>query len=385
MSRARVLLVVSDQQDLLCRGCESLLGACGVTVRMTANSAEALSLARESDLVGMILEMSGSGRDRARALKVLAQKNPKTPAILLVESSGGGPAVSIASPGIVDCLVEPIGPDDLLIALYGLLCRLDVFPSDAVSKIPATLQVRRVGSDRYHFWNESWWRLADHGLATVGSIPSASHRDGIGSLCLPRVGDVIYQGLPLAIVHCEGLPPQIVPSPLSGLVLSVNPDLEDSVDGLMREPCGRGWIAVVCPTRLSSEAPSCGQRNVVLVSRDPIAASEQSRQMASLGCEVIIVSCWPEAAQVLWDRDHTILVLDAVSLGGEGPEIASRFRSTAPGMRVVVVAASGACCESEYRRQNVFYYALNPFADGEIIDILEGAFRPRSIAAETCE
>jgi hypothetical protein len=42
---------------------------------------------------------------------------------------------------------------------------------------------------------------------------------------------------------------------------------------------------------------------------------------------------------------------------------------------MVVVASPGASYEAEYRRLNVFFYAVEPFADGEIADILEAAFR----------
>ena len=60
-------------------------------------------------------------------------------------------------------------------------------------------------------------------------------------------------------------------------------------------------------------------------------------QLASLDCRATTVSGWPEVAQSLWNRDTTILVLDAASLGEQGPAIAMSIRSMAPETRVVIL------------------------------------------------
>ncbi len=41
----------------------------------------------------------------------------------------------------------------------------------------------------------------------------------IEAVRLPRIGEVVYQGLPLAAVTVAGQAPQAIPAPLSGVVV----------------------------------------------------------------------------------------------------------------------------------------------------------------------
>jgi hypothetical protein len=45
-----------------------------------------------------------------------------------------------------------------------------------------------------------------------------------------------------------------------------------------------------------------------------------------------------------------------------------------PSARIVVLSAPGGAGETAYRKHKIFYYAVEPFADNEIADILAGVF-----------
>jgi len=77
----------------------------------------------------------------------------------------------------------------------------------------------------------------------------------------------------------------------------------------------------------------------------------------------------------LSDPEGAIVLLDAASLGADGPAIAGQVNVKAPAMRIVVAASPGDRWETEYRKHRIFYYAVTPFADNEIADILDAAFR----------
>lgn len=386
MPGKRELLVVADQGDVLCNPCMAMLDACRVRVLTASTTSEAINLARR-DLLGIILSISGSGHARDRGLRVLAQKRPEISTILLVDTSSHGTAGSLASPGITDRFIEPVNPEDLAQALWRLLhCKgliPDCPPLPPLSETDSCINGPEAGWREYSFLDESWFRLTDDGLAVVGVLLPLGERAGFRSLSLPQAGDMVYQGLPLAYAHPEAGPPRLIVAPLSGVVVAVNRDLETSAKPLLDDPCGRGWIAMICPTRSDTETKICRPRNVILINRDGKTAAQQRLRMCRLGCDVRIVRDWPEAAQAMWDRNNTIIVLDSASLAGEGPGIAGRLRSLAPEMRLVVVASAGACFEIEYRRQNVYFYAIEPFADGEIADILVAAFRPGGEAQVT--
>ncbi len=426
MADERILLVVTDEQDLLWPACRNLLEACSVTIRTASSSGEALDVAARHDLVGIVLKMSGSAQDRGRCLKVLAQKRPETPTILVADPAGHSSAVSIASPGIVDCLVEPVSPEDFTQALWRLLCRRDAFSASRFFSTGSAANISGTGSGECRFLRNAWARPVEHGMAFVGVVPSLANQcsagsagpSWVGDVCapdrgykspkadlaaggpllhrgrgcelvlpamLPRVGDVVYQGLPLCCMPAENSPRQLVASPLSGVVVAVNEALETEAELLPAEPCGRGWVALLCPTRSGTEMNRCRPRHVILVGGDSASTLRQASQLALLGCRVTVVRGWAQAVETLCDRNNTIIVLDAGSLGEKGPVIAAGLRSQVPEVRMIVVAPPGACFETEYRRLNVFFYAIEPFADGEIADILDAAFRQPVGAMEGCD
>ena len=71
-----------------------------------------------------------------------------------------------------------------------------------------------------------------------------------------------------------------------------------------------------------------------------------------------------------------MLLIDAASCGAGGPELVARVNAQSPATKIVVIASAREQSESDYRRRRIFYYAVEPFADNEIVDILDAAFRP---------
>jgi hypothetical protein len=68
-------------------------------------------------------------------------------------------------------------------------------------------------------------------------------------------------------------------------------------------------------------------------------------------------------------------MIDAASFGELGPQLVRQLNEVLPNMRVIIVASPGSTRESAYRTQRIFYYAVRPFDDDEIIEILDAAFR----------
>jgi hypothetical protein len=79
---------------------------------------------------------------------------------------------------------------------------------------------------------------------------------------------------------------------------------------------------------------------------------------------------------LLANPDYPVLLMDAAGFGEGGPAVVGQINAAAPSMRVVLLAASGRALEPAYRAQRIFYYAVEPFADNEIAEILTAAFRP---------
>ena len=88
----------------------------------------------------------------------------------------------------------------------------------------------------------------------------------------------------------------------------------------------------------------------------------------------------PEALlAALAENGDRVVFLDATSLGEEGPGLVERVNRQAPHARIVVVGSAGGAGEAAYRKHKIFYYAVEPFADNEIADILMGVFHTREV------
>ncbi len=100
------------------------------------------------------------------------------------------------------------------------------------------------------------------------------------------------------------------------------------------------------------------------------------RKLTALGCQVQVVSDRDALTTALKDREDRVVFLDAPSLGDAGPDLVGLINHQTPAVRVVVVAAGDDRRETAYRKHRILYYAVEPFADGEMADILAAAFQP---------
>jgi len=71
----------------------------------------------------------------------------------------------------------------------------------------------------------------------------------------------------------------------------------------------------------------------------------------------------------------TVAFADGGSLDAAAPGVVDALHEAMPEARVVVVAPNDWKHQAECRGRRVFYYAVEPVADDEWIDVLDGAFR----------
>ena len=86
---------------------------------------------------------------------------------------------------------------------------------------------------------------AQDGEAQVGISDFAA--EALGTIIyveLPEVGEEVTKGEPFAAVE-SGKASVELPAPISGKVLKVNEDLEDTPDLINQDTFAKGWIAVL--------------------------------------------------------------------------------------------------------------------------------------------
>lgn len=359
-------LLVVDDEEAICEGCRRIFSRQGFTVQKTSDAREGLALASESDFSAILLDIKMPTMDGIQFLEQLRTKKPEVPVILMTGYPSVPSAVSAIRLGAAAFVTKPFTPEEITEAV-----RKHLRPTVTEKAEPAAEGWNSEGS--VHFWHEAWYQIGQDKSARVGAMVMRP-REAVESVRLPGIGEVVYQGLPMACLTLVDKTQVMVPSPISGIVEGVNETLVRDPSALLNDPCGSGWIATVCPTRLEEEAACCTERRVLLFNADAAAAQSQAEELVSLGCKVRTAGSWAELEPLLGDSQFGALVMSAS--GAEGLALLDRVNATAPALRVVVVASPDCHLEPAYRARKIFYYAVEPFADSEISDILNAAFEP---------
>ena len=363
-------LLVVDDEEAICEGCRRIFARQGFRVEKSHDALEGLSMAEDRDYAAILLDIKMPTMDGIQFLQRLREKKPTAAVILMTGYPSLPNAMSAVRLGAAGYVTKPFTPEEI---------------SQAVHKfIPSAPAPRDAAADSWtppaaglSFWNESWYGPLDESSVRVGAAIARSETPKVQSIRLPGIGEVVYQGLPLASVAIEGKPAIVVPAPVSGVVVAVNARLAKEPGLVLSEPCTGGWIAAVCPTRLEEESALCSRRRAILFNTTSAAAEPQRAKLAALGCCVRLVQCWEDLAAALEDSSYRVLILEAQPLGDEGPGLVAQIKAIAPTMKIVVAASRRCTLETAYRARRIFYYAIEPFADNEIVDILDAAFLPQ--------
>ncbi|MBF0515533.1 MAG: glycine cleavage system protein GcvH [Nitrospirae bacterium] len=96
---------------------------------------------------------------------------------------------------------------------------------------------------RYH--KEHTWVSISGKKATIGITDYA--QDALGDIVyidIPEVDAEVEANVEMSEIESTKATSSVI-SPLSGTILSVNEDLEDSPEIINEDPYGKGWIAVI--------------------------------------------------------------------------------------------------------------------------------------------
>ena len=368
-------LLVVDDEPIICQACHRVFSHQGFDVDESTDARKALNRATEGDYSAVLLDIKMPEMDGIQFLEKLRKKKPDLPVMIMTGYPSIPNAASAVRLGASDYITKPFTPEGITQTVRRILASHRTAMQEPAAAEPAPVEAAVPQTGDRLFLNESWLQLEANGAALVGAVLPHSREAFAQAVRLPSRGEVVYQGLPLAGLTMTDGSSIVVPSPVSGVVVSVNESLAADPTILLSDPCWAGWIAWICATRLEEELGNCKPRRVILLNADDSTAPGQRRQLESLGCEVCVAEAPEELGPLAHRTEHGVLILDAASLGNTGPELIRLVNAEAPGLKVVIVGSHGCLRETTYREQRIFYYAVEPFADNEIVDILGAAFR----------
>jgi len=377
MADSHALLVVDDE-EVICQACRRIFSRQGFDVEVNTDARQGLARATARDHEIILLDIKMPNMDGIQFLEELRKSKPEVPVLIITGYPSIPNAAAAMRLGACDYVTKPFTSEEITSAVQRVLASRRI-PEGNGQPAEADLAAALTTEAETLFFGESWFRLEVDGSACVGAVLPGLHGETPTGIQMPRIGEVVYQGLPLAGVTVPGRPMIAVAAPVSGVVLAVNELLPKRPVWLSSDPCGEGWIAHICTTEYDREAEHCRPRRVLLVNADSQAAQGQSERLAALGCQVRQAADRDALVQALQDSQECVLFLDAASFGDAGPELVGLINHQAPTRRVVVVASSGDARETAYRKHKILYYAVEPFANGELPDILSAAFQAQDL------
>lgn len=384
------ILVVDDEQ-VVCKSCDRILRDDGYRVETSTDVVRGLELAKRNDYAAILLDIRMEEMDGLEFLKRLRVKKPDVPVIIITGyPSPESRSVSMQR-GASDYILKPFTPEEITESVRRV-ARWEQpvdepLPAEPVEQ-PEAAEVAdedlrpiawKFMPGPPHFQDEAWLRQCEDGQVCVGAFLPRMHREQIEAVRLPRVGDVVLRGLPLAALMIRGEGSWTIPAPLSGTVTEVHRAVARDPEVFWREPFRSGWIARIRPDRLGEDLAALAARRVVLMGEDRERAGKLKTRLVNLGCDVQIRGTAIEAHEI---SEPGVLLVDAASCGEEGVQAVGRIRAALPELKVIVLGDGEPRWEESYRSRGVFYYALEPFEDMEIADILFDAFRSQVPSVE---
>jgi DNA-binding response OmpR family regulator len=376
MKSQSAILVVDDEEPV-CRGCRRVLTKEGFRVECICDATEGLKMAERREYDAVLLDLRMPRLNGLAFLNRLHAKKPALPVIIITGYPSVESATESARLGAQDFISKPFTPEQIRSSVRRVVAHPFAegsAPGDAAAPVPAWSPA----TDDYLFHEEAWLRLGWDDTARVGAFLPGRAEAMMESVVLPRVGDVLHRGLPMAALRLKDGCEWRVPAPLTGRVVEVNESPTATDTG---ERCPGIWIARIQPGRLAEDLQACTPRELLLVAADDEERRTRRDFLSGLGCRVRTAANAREARSALSDRGPRVLLLDAATFGAIGPGLARRILEAHPDVRIIVLGKYPHRWERAYRSSGVFAYAAAPFADGEILDVLFRAFRTPALHA----
>ncbi len=393
-------LLVVDDESVVCESCSRIFSERGFEVVTCTDSVRGLDLAAEQSYRAILVDLMMPNVDGLEFLRRLREHDPSVPVIFITGYASVPTAAEAMRLGAADYIPKPFTPEEIFNAVQRVFDETEA-PSqnetaeetvikpvaEKSAETTETIQpVTRSGKSQILFYGNSWTESGEAGEnVPVGALIPPTVANDIVSIHLPKVGSQVYQGLPMAWMQMKNSNTQIVPAPISGKILDVNTAYKlNSIEPV--ETIGESWMAIVEPNGPAYEQNQLTHRLALVLSNNPKVWQSSSQYLNQIGCNMMVVSNYQEAKELLMKGSVKLFVLDGSDRDVEGPERVRELNWHFPSVRVVV--ANDACSqERAYRSKKIAYYSGGMLSPLEWIELCASVYKqewyPHRFQAET--
>jgi len=404
MNATRRLLVVDDE-PIVGHSCTRIFTKQGYEVETCTDSREGLNrVLTNNNYSAILLDMKMPGMDGIEFLNELRKTHPDLPVMVITGYASIPSAAAAMRLGASDYIPKPFTPEEIVTAVervfneYDAAAALKDKLADSKAELNARLRetlmekepesnvsrkrIEKAEPGETYFYDEAWLQLEpasgseEEIRVRVGSLIAGLEEGGIGGIQLPREGDTVYRGLPMASFTLPGGPLRIIPSPITGVVTAINKRLAFEPELAVNDPLGEGWFAQVQPEAFKTDLWALKSQTIVLTTTVEESWTAVKKQATSLGCHVLLASTVEETIEAIKMAGSDLVFFDAHAYGISGPGLIQKLLEKYPQVKIAVGNDLDHVQEKAYRLNKILYYSGETFTEKEIAEICYSAFRP---------
>jgi len=362
-------ILVIDDENHICESCDRIFTRAGYKVDTNINASSGFRQALLNPYDAIFLDLNLVEMDGMQLLYAIHKKKPDLPVVIITGYPTEDSRRMSSTMGVIDYITKPFEPKEILEPVQKIISA----ERESATKYKDLIG-DKIRESNYHFYLSSWFYQMEYNLVRVGGyLPNLSN-SYIKSIKLPELGSTVYRGLPLAEVTLGDGAKQIIPSPISGRITVINDLLKHNFYNLEKNLHQKNWIAVMEPEHLELDLKFSETRSILVFSDQGSDENEFFKRISHKGYTTKIACSIKEVLKTLSLEANRVIVMDAKNFGDSGPKYVKKINHASPDTKIVVFNEPNLNLERKYRKNNIFYYGVNPISNNEIVDLLHCAY-----------
>jgi len=248
-------VLIVDDEKVVCRSCERILGPDGHDVDSALSGQEALDKIEKKKYNVVITDLKMPGITGMELLEAVKERYQEVDVIMITGYASIDTAVQAMRLGAFDYIPKPFTPDELKAVVVRALERRRLLDEAREKTMRTRVMFEYTMPDELYYLPEhAWAKVEKDGTVRAGMDDVFQKSVGdIVQIRLPSTGDQVEQGGLFVEIQDSSRRTHKLWSPVSGKVIQTNDDLLEDTTLVNREPYGAGWMIRVAPSNLEND------------------------------------------------------------------------------------------------------------------------------------
>ncbi|MBL7110664.1 MAG: response regulator [Bacteroidales bacterium] len=358
-------ILIIDDEICVCSSCDRLFSQAGYMVDTNINPDKGFHQALLNPYDAIILDLKLGDKDGIQLLSDIRMKKPDIPVVIITGYPTPESKRMSKKLGVSDYILKPFNPEEILESVKKITFK------ELISSIEKTTVHKKadIGS-RYYFYHTSWFRSLSDDLVQAGGHLTELSDAGVEYVTMPDVGHIVHRGLPLAEVSLTNKTKRIIPSAVNGKIMAINTKLLEQPYLLEKNVNKINWIAKVQTENLDQDLRLCDTREILFLGKKNIKENDYCKKFTNLGYVTRNINSVEEVLDILAKGEIRVVGINATSFSNQGPEYVKRINLEFPDAKITAFNEPNSLYETQYRRNRLFYYGIDPVSNSEIADVL---------------